>query len=74
VETAQALDPDIVVLVAIVTTFDDREALAALAAQRPLALAGRTVSDELAAGVGARRLSRDPVTEAERLARAVPRN
>jgi MerR family transcriptional regulator, light-induced transcriptional regulator len=74
VETAQALDPDIVVLVAIVTTFDDREALAALAAQRPLALAGRTVSDELAAGVGARRLSGDPVTEAERLARAVPRN
>ena len=47
---------------------DEREALAVLAAQRPLALAGSGVTDELAAGVGARRLVGDPVTEAERLA------
>jgi len=73
-ETAEALDPEIVVLVAIATTLDEREELAALAAQRSLALAGRTVSDELAAAVGARRLSGDPVTEAERLAQAVRRN
>jgi MerR family transcriptional regulator, light-induced transcriptional regulator len=73
-ETAGALDPDIVVLVAIAAALDDeREALSELAAQRPLALAGSGVSDELAAGVGARRLDRDPVTEAERLALALSR-
>jgi methanogenic corrinoid protein MtbC1 len=73
-ETAGALDPDIVVLVAIATALDDeREALTALAAQRPLALAGSGVSDELAGSVGARRLDRDPVTEAERLALALSR-
>jgi MerR family transcriptional regulator, light-induced transcriptional regulator len=73
-ETAGALDPDIVVLVAIAAALDDeREALSELAAQRPLALAGSGVSDELAASVGARRLDRDPVTEAERLALALSR-
>jgi hypothetical protein len=73
VETGRLLDSDIVVLVAIVTTFDDREALAALAAHGVrCAWPARTVSDDLAAGVGARRRSGDPVTEAERLARAVP--
>jgi DNA-binding transcriptional MerR regulator len=73
-ETARALEPDIVVLVAVATALDDeREALAALAAQRPLALAGSAVTGELAASVGARRLAGDPVTEAERLAPALPR-
>jgi DNA-binding transcriptional MerR regulator len=74
-EIAEALDPDIVVLVAIATGLEDeREALAVLAAQRPLALAGSGVTDALAESIGARRLGGDPVTEAERLALAVPRN
>jgi MerR family transcriptional regulator, light-induced transcriptional regulator len=74
-EIAGTLDPHIVVLVAIASDrlAEEREALAVLAAQRPLALAGRAVSDELAESVGARRLAGDPVTEAERLALALPR-
>jgi DNA-binding transcriptional MerR regulator len=73
-ETAATLDPDIVVIVAIATPLDDeRDALTALAAQRPLALAGSGVGDRLAASVGARRLAGDPVTEAERIALARPR-
>jgi methanogenic corrinoid protein MtbC1 len=73
-EIAGTLDPDIVVLVAIASPLDEEhEALAVLAAQRPLALAGSGVGDELAAGVGARRLAGDPVTEAERIALALPR-
>jgi MerR family transcriptional regulator, light-induced transcriptional regulator len=73
-ETAAALDSDIIVLVAIATSLDDeREALAGLAAQRPLALAGSAIGDELAGGIGARRLAGDPVSEAERLAIALPR-
>jgi MerR family transcriptional regulator, light-induced transcriptional regulator len=73
-ETAGTLDPDIVVLVAIAISLDDgRDALAVLAAQRPLALAGHGVGDELAESIGARRLAGDPVTEAERLALALSR-
>ena len=45
-----------------------RDALTALAARVPLALAGSGVSRELAAAVGARHLPGDPVTEAEQLA------
>jgi DNA-binding transcriptional MerR regulator len=73
-ETAGTLDPDIVVLVAIaISLADERDALAVLAAQRPLALAGHGVGDELAESIGARRLAADPVTEAERLALALSR-
>jgi DNA-binding transcriptional MerR regulator len=73
-EIAETLDPDIVVLVAIATPLDDgRDELAVLAAQRPLALAGGAVSGELAGSVGARRLAGDPVTEADRIASALPR-
>jgi DNA-binding transcriptional MerR regulator len=68
-DISATLDPDLVVLVAIAVPLDEeREALALLAAQRPLALAGKAVSVELAASVGARRLAEDPVTEAERIA------
>ena len=67
-DIAGTLDSDIVVLVAIAAGLEDeREALAVLAAQRPLALAGSGVTDDLAEGIGARRLTGDPVTEAERL-------
>jgi DNA-binding transcriptional MerR regulator len=73
-ETAGTLDPDIVVLVAIAISLDDeRDALAVLATQRPLALAGHGVGHELAESIGARRLAGDPVTEAERLALALSR-
>ncbi len=48
-DIAGTLDSDVVVLVAIATGLEDeREALAVLAAQRPLALAGTGVTDDLA--------------------------
>lgn len=75
-EIAGALAPEIVVLVAVASPrlAEERDALAALAAQCPLGLAGPAVTDELAEAVGARRLAGDPVSEADRVALALPRN
>jgi DNA-binding transcriptional MerR regulator len=69
-EAADALDPGIVVVVAIASESLAREraALKALARRRPLAVAGTAASQALADAIGARRLAGDPVTEAERVA------
>ena len=70
-ETAEALRPRIVVLVAITSPAlsERRDAVAALASRWPLALAGAAAGDELARASGARLLAADPVTEAEALTR-----
>jgi DNA-binding transcriptional MerR regulator len=69
-ETAQALEPRLVVVSA--TTPEHlslvRDDLAALAETAPLALAGAGANAKLADSVGAAFLSEDPVTEAERVA------
>jgi DNA-binding transcriptional MerR regulator len=69
-EAIDALAPDVVVVVAIASAAlaSERDALAALATRRPLALAGAAASEELARAAGAVWLGADPVTEAERLA------
>ena len=61
--------PDLVVLAASTPDVLEplRDELAALAARVPLALAGPGVSEAFAAGVGARHLAGDPVTEAEQV-------
>jgi DNA-binding transcriptional MerR regulator len=66
---AETTRPDLVVLAASSRDVLEplRDQLAALAARFPLALAGAGVSAELAVAVGARHLTGDPVTEAERL-------
>jgi hypothetical protein len=68
---ADAIEPRIVVLVAIAgaALSEHRDALAALGARHPLALAGAAASEELAHATGARLLAGDPVTEAEALTR-----
>jgi MerR family transcriptional regulator, light-induced transcriptional regulator len=68
------LAPDLIVLTG---TVPDRfaahaEAIADLARQAPVALGGAGATAELAARAGARLLDSDPVTAAERLARAAP--
>ena len=72
-ETADALEPEIVVVLAIVSPAlsGEREALEALAAARPLALAGSAAGEGLARATGARWLAGDPVTEADRIAQAL---
>src|SRR3954451_23205560 len=72
-ETADALDPEIVVMIAIVSSAlsGERAALRALAAARPLALAGADGGEGLARETGARWLAGDPVTEADRIAQAL---
>ena len=69
---AETTRPDLVVLAASTADVVEplRHELAGLAARFPLALAGAGVSAELAGAVGARRLTGDPVTEAEHLAAA----
>lgn len=66
-QTVEARHPDLVVLAAAVP--ENLEALApqltALAQRAPLVLAGAGATPELAAAVGARLLTGDPVTEAE---------
>jgi MerR family transcriptional regulator, light-induced transcriptional regulator len=66
-EIAETIAPQIVVLVAITSPAltERRDALAALGARWPLALAGAAAGDELARAAGARLLAGDPVTEAE---------
>jgi DNA-binding transcriptional MerR regulator len=71
-ELARAADtthPDLVVLAASTADVLEplRDELAGLAARVPLALAGAGASAELAGAVGARHLTGDPVSEAERL-------
>jgi DNA-binding transcriptional MerR regulator len=68
-EAADALDPSVVVVVAIASESlaGGREVLESLAARRPLALAGAAAGEGLARAIGARRLAGDPVTEAERV-------
>jgi methanogenic corrinoid protein MtbC1 len=70
-ETADAVEPRLVVLVAISPDGLDeqRRALEALAARHPLALAGAAASERLARAVGARLLAGDPVSEADALSR-----
>lgn len=69
IRAAETTHPDLVVLAASTPDVLEpmRTELAALAARFPLALAGPGVSAELAAAVGARHLTGDPVTEAEQL-------
>jgi DNA-binding transcriptional MerR regulator len=66
---AETTAPDLVVVAASTPEALDpvRAELADLATRFPLALAGAGATAELAAGVGARRLAGDPVTEAELL-------
>ena len=68
-QTVEARHPDLVVLAAAVPEHLDALApqLTALAERAPLALAGAGATAELAAAVGARRLTGDPVTEAENI-------
>ena len=68
--TAQALEPDLVMLSASdPARFDGiRPELVRLARDRSVALAGPGASEDLAAAVGARYVEDDPVTAAERLA------
>ena len=70
--TAEATRPTLVVVAASTPDVLEphRDALGALAARFPLALAGAGVSAELAEAVGARHLTADPVTEAEQLTRS----
>src|SRR5512146_241517 len=67
--TADARRPDLVVLAATPPETLERLAaqLAALAQRSPLALAGAGATPEIAAAVGARLLTGDPVTEAENI-------
>jgi DNA-binding transcriptional MerR regulator len=69
VRAAETTAPDLVVVAASTREALDpvRDELAALAARFPLALAGAGATAELTAGVGARHLAGDPVTEAELL-------
>ncbi len=66
---AETTRPDLVVLASSAPEVLEplRVELADLAARFPLALAGAGASAEVAAAVGARHLTGDPVTEAERL-------
>jgi len=66
-QTVDARRPDLVVLAAAVREHLDALApqLTALAECAPLVLAGAGATPELAAAVGARLLTGDPVTEAE---------
>jgi methanogenic corrinoid protein MtbC1 len=66
----EASRPDLVVLAAAgqQTLEPLRSQLASLARVAPLAFAGAGASPEIAAAVGARLMSADPVTEAERVA------
>jgi DNA-binding transcriptional MerR regulator len=68
-QTVEARHPDLVVLAAAVPEHLDAlvPQLTALAERAPLALAGAGATAELAAAVGARRLTGDPVTEAENI-------
>ncbi len=68
--TAQELDPRLIVVSATTRRLLTRvkDALVAVARTSPLALAGAGATAELADSVGATLLSRDPVTEAERVA------
>jgi DNA-binding transcriptional MerR regulator len=68
-DTADRLRPDLVVVVAITSPALERraEAVRALAARHPLALAGAAASPELARAAGARWLGGDPVSEADAL-------
>ena len=70
-DAAAALRPDVLVLSAVdAQRFEGAEdPLEALARVAPLMLGGAGASPELAERVGARLLSRDPVTEAETLTR-----
>lgn len=67
--TVDARRPDLVVLAATLPENLERLAaqLAALAQRSPLALAGAGATPEIAAAVGARLLTGDPVTEAENI-------
>jgi DNA-binding transcriptional MerR regulator len=69
VRAAETTAPDLVVVAASTREALDpvRAELAELATRFPLALAGAGATAELAAGVGARQLAGDPVTEAELL-------
>lgn len=69
VRAAEATQPDLVVVAASTPDVLEpiRDELAALAGRFPLAMAGAGVSAGLAAVVGARHLSGDPVTEAEQV-------
>ncbi|HTL22429.1 MAG TPA: MerR family transcriptional regulator [Mycobacteriales bacterium] len=69
VRAAETTEPDLVVVAASTPEALDpvRAELAELATRFPLALAGAGATAELAAGVGARQLAGDPVTEAELL-------
>ncbi len=66
-QTVEARHPDLVVLAATLPGNLDALApqLTALAERAPLALAGAGATPDLAAAVGARLLTGDPVTEAE---------
>ena len=68
-QTVDARRPDLVVLAATLPETLEPHAppLTALAQRAPLALAGAGATPELAAAVGARRLTGDPVTEAENI-------
>jgi methanogenic corrinoid protein MtbC1 len=65
--TVDARHPDLVVVAATVPeTLEPLAAqLTALAQRAPLALAGAGATPEIASTVGARLMTRDPVTEAE---------
>jgi methanogenic corrinoid protein MtbC1 len=69
VRAAETTAPDLVVVAASTreALAPVRAELAELATRFPLALAGAGATAELAAGVGARQLAGDPVTEAELL-------
>ncbi len=71
-DAAAELDPRLVVVSATSTSrlTRVREELAELARSRPLSLAGAGATSALAESVGAGRLTEDPVTEAERIARS----
>jgi methanogenic corrinoid protein MtbC1 len=73
-DTATTLEPE---LVTVTSTSPEpfsshTSELERLAAEVPLALAGRGASEELAARVGARYLGGDPVAEADRVSRESP--
>jgi methanogenic corrinoid protein MtbC1 len=67
--TVDARHPDLVVLAATLPENLEPHAaqLTALARRSPLALAGAGATPEIAAAVGARLLTGDPVTEAENI-------
>jgi DNA-binding transcriptional MerR regulator len=72
-ETADAVMPELVVLVAIVSDAlaEQQAAIAELTRQHPVALAGAAASAALAEAVGATFLGGDPVAEAEEVAAAL---